>query len=152
MAHQNLGRTPAGKALFDVVVQTTHTFFRMRAVGAEFGAVTSWGGSTLGVLQTLKTMGPHTVPQIARMRPVARQHIQKLANEMAADGLIEFIDNPAHKRSQLLKLTAKGEARFEKLSRRFVDLVERCARDMDEAELRTTAEVLKVFRARLEET
>ena len=49
MAHRNLGRTPAGQALYDLVVQTTHTFFRLRAAGAKVGAVTLWGGSTLGV-------------------------------------------------------------------------------------------------------
>ena len=96
-------------------------------------------------------MGPHTVPQIARMRPVARQHIQKLANEMAADGLIELIDNPAHKRSKLLRLTPKGEARYEELSAMFVDLIEQCARGMNEADLRTAATVLRAFRAKLEE-
>lgn len=143
-------RTPEGQAVLDVVVETTHTFFRLRAAGARFGAITPTGGSTLGLLRTLRFKGPLTVPDIARLRPVARQHIQKLANQMAADGLISFIDNPAHKRSKLLRLTAKGEKTHDELLGHMVDLAESLAVDMDPEALRITAETLADLRSRLE--
>ena len=44
--------------------------------------------------------GPLTVPQIAQMRPTSRQRMQRLADELAAEGLVEFIDNPGHRRSK----------------------------------------------------
>ena len=53
--------------------------------------------------------GPQSVSQIARSRPVARQGVQRMANELARDGLIEFIENPTHRRAKLMKLTRKGE-------------------------------------------
>ena len=34
-------------------------------------------------------------------------YIQKLANEMVAEGLIRFVANPAHRRSQLIETTPK---------------------------------------------
>ena len=98
-----------------------------------------------------KERGPLTVPQIARMRPVARQHIQKLANEMAADGLVVFVDNPAHKRSRLVRLTPEGEAAHDALFGRMVALCERLARGMDAAALRTTAETLGALRSKLQD-
>jgi DNA-binding MarR family transcriptional regulator len=150
MAKPKSGRTPEGQALLDVVVETTHTFFRLRATGAKFGATTPTGGSTLGLLRSLKSRGPLTVPEIARMRPVARQHIQKLANQMAADGLVEFIDNPAHKRSKLLRLTSKGERAHDELLGHMVDLAESLAGDMDPEALRITAKTLADLRSRLE--
>ncbi len=150
MARRKSGRTPERQALLDVVVETTHTFFRLRAAGAKFGATTPTGGSTLGLLRSLKSRGPLTVPTIARMRPVARQHIQKLANQMAADGLVEFIDNPAHKRSKLLRLTPKGEKTHDELLGHMVDLAEFLAGDMDPEALRITAETLADLRSRLE--
>ncbi len=150
MTQKEVTRTPAGEALSEVIVETTHTFFRLRAAGARFGAVTTWGGSTLGLLRTLSARGPCTVPQIARMRPVARQHIQKLANELVKEGLVEFIDNPAHRRSRLLRLTEKGEQRFEELQGQFIGLTEELARGMDEELLRTTAEGLRCLREKLE--
>ncbi|MDY6902506.1 MAG: hypothetical protein SWZ49_31225 [Cyanobacteriota bacterium] len=39
--------------------------------------------------------------------PVTRQGIQKLANEMIKEGLIESVDNSAYKKSKLLVITAR---------------------------------------------
>ncbi len=142
-------RTPEGEALMEVVVEVAATFFRLRAAGSRVGAVTSWGAGLWGFLRTLRLEGPRTVPQIARARPVARQHIQKLANEAAEAGLVAFIDNPAHKRSRLLKLTPKGETAFDELSGRLAAMATRLAADMDEGELRTAAKVLRVIREAL---
>lgn len=60
--------------------------------------------------------GAQTVLQIARYRYVPQQSVQKLANKMLKDGAIELVNNPAHKRSKLLRLTPKGEAVFAQLS------------------------------------
>ena len=144
------GRTPAGEALVDVVVELARAFFKMRAAGQRIGAVTASRGGLWGLLRSLKAEGPQTVPQIARARPVARQHIQKLANEMAADGLVAFIDNPAHKRSKLLRLTPRGEARYGELSERLRDLCERMALDIGEEDLRITASVLRRLSEKME--
>ena len=135
-----------------LVVETTHLFFRLRAVGAKFGAVTPWGGSTFGLLGTLHRHGPCTVPQVARMRPVARQHIQKLANEMVREGLIAFTDNPAHKRSKLMRLTRKGEKAYAELSGHMEDMAEQLAVDLNPDELNRTAKVLHEIREKLGES
>ena len=47
------------------------------------------------------------MPQIAQMRPTSRQPMQRLADELAAEGLVEFIDNPRHWRSKLMRLTRR---------------------------------------------
>ena len=70
--------------------------------------------------------------------------------ELAADGLVEFIDNPAHKRSKLLRLTPKGEKTHDELLGHMVDLAEFLAGDMDPEALRITAETLADLRSRLE--
>ena len=147
-----LGRSERGRALMALVIENTHLFFHLRTVGARFGAVTPWGGSTFGLLGTLHRHGPCTVPQAARMRPVARQHIQKLANEMARDGLIEFTDNPAHKRSKLMRLTREGEETYAELVGHMEDMAEQFAVDLDPDELRRAAKVLGEVRAKLEES
>lgn len=98
---------------------------------------------------TLKNEGPRTVPEIARLRPVARQHIQRLANEMAEAGLVEFIDNPAHRRSKLLRLTVKGEAVFQELDDLLAAMSEGLAEDMDEVEIRSAAAVLREVKEKM---
>jgi DNA-binding MarR family transcriptional regulator len=70
-----------------------------------------------GVMQSLTQAGPRSVPTLARERPVARQHIQTLMNELLELGLVEALPNPAHKRSPLFDLTPAGRKRFEALRR-----------------------------------
>jgi len=91
----------------------------------------------------LKVNGAQTVPQIARYRYVPRQSVQKLANEMLADGVIELVNNPAHKRSKLLRLTSKGEAVFQELSDRIAVLTETLAEQEDPAQLQNAVVVIK---------
>ena len=46
--------------------------------------------------------------------------MQRLADELAADGLVKFIDNPKHRRSKLVQLTPKGDARYRQLDARLL--------------------------------
>ena len=90
-----------------------HLFHQLRAVSER--AAPAHDGLTpshRGVMESLSAMGPRTVPELARARPVARQHIQVLVDELAELGLVEARPNPAHKRSPLLALTPAGERRF----------------------------------------
>ena len=49
-----------------------------------------------------------TVPRIARLRGTSRQNVQSLANRLAAAGLVEYVANPDHRRSERLRLTESG--------------------------------------------
>ena len=69
--------------------------------------------------------------------------------EAAEAGLIEFLDNPAHKRSRLLRLTPAGETAFAEMDARVKAIAAQLAQGLDEQELRTTAKVLKQLREKL---
>jgi DNA-binding MarR family transcriptional regulator len=145
-------QTESRAELFEqLLLQTAATFFRMRALGRTFGAVTSWGGGSWGLMRTLHQQGPHSIAEIARQRPVSRQRIQKLASELAEEGLIEFIDNPAHQRSKLMKLTERGEQRFLELSGHLSELAEQITVDASPEELATAVAVLRRLTARIDE-
>jgi DNA-binding MarR family transcriptional regulator len=89
-------------------------FHQLRAV-AETATPASDGftASHRAVLESLASQGPQTVPALARARPVARQHIQVLVNDLAELGLVDTRPNPAHRRSPLVALTAAGARRFD---------------------------------------
>jgi DNA-binding MarR family transcriptional regulator len=55
---------------------------------------------------------PLPVAQIARNMGLTRQAVQRLANEMEADGLLRFAPNPHHQRAKLVVLTAAGKNAF----------------------------------------
>ncbi|UNO38668.1 MarR family transcriptional regulator [Streptomyces sp. MST-110588] len=62
------------------------------------------------VLSLLRQHGPMTAPQMARAQALSRQFVQRMVNDAAARGLVEFAPNPAHKRSSLIRLTEQGQA------------------------------------------
>ena len=97
-----------GEAIAELMLEVAQFFFRIRAVGQKTGLITSWGGGAFGFMRSLALLGPLTVPQIAQMRPTSRQRMQRLADELAAEELVEFIDNPKHRRSKLVQLTPKA--------------------------------------------
>jgi DNA-binding MarR family transcriptional regulator len=154
MAKRRITRTSVGAALEELMVEVTYSFFPLRARGMQIGTNAAWGGSYWGMLRSLTLEGPQTVSQIARSRPVPRQSIQKLANEMIKAGLIELVDNPAHKRSKLLYLTPKGEVTYQELAERIAQDVECFAQQLDLvelADLQTAIRVLRRLRAMLKE-
>jgi DNA-binding MarR family transcriptional regulator len=132
-----------GEAIADLILEVAQFFFRIRAVGQRTGLITSWGGGAFGFLRSLALMGPLTVPQIAQMRPTSRQRMQRLADDLAAEGLVEFIDNPGHRRSKLVRLTRKGEARYRESSARFLAIASSMGADLGEAEIRRSTAILR---------
>ncbi len=56
-----------------------------------------------------------TVPQIARAMGLTRQAVQRLVDAMHGDGLLQWHDNPEHKRARLLSLTPAAEQAYAQL-------------------------------------
>jgi DNA-binding MarR family transcriptional regulator len=151
MVKRTINRTNAGQAIEDLIVEIVATFFLLRAEGMRIGVVSSSGEGYWSVLRILKMKGAQTVPQIARYRYVPRQSVQKLANEMLKDGVIEFVNNPAHKRSKLLRLTPKGEAVFAEMSDRIAVLSETLAEQKNADQLQNAVTVVRHLHQQLRE-
>ena len=132
------GVSSKAEAIAELMLEVAQCFFRIRALGQRTGLITSWGGGAFGLMRSLALRGPLTVPQIAQMRPTSRQRMQRLADELEAEGLVEFIDNPRHRRSKLVRLTSKGEARYRELSVRFLAIASTMGADFSEADVRKT--------------
>jgi DNA-binding MarR family transcriptional regulator len=75
-----------------------------------------------GLLRHLDRGGGKTVPQMARGRQVSRQYVQTQVNRFAEKGLVEFVANPAHRRSPLVRLTGKGKDFVDAVNRRETEL------------------------------
>src|SRR5215207_6821637 len=123
------------EAVAELMLEVAQCFFRIRAVGQKTGLITSWGGGAFGFIRSLALLGPLTVPQIAQMRPTSRQRMQRLADELGAEGLVEFIDNPKHRRSKLVRLTRKGDARYRELNAELLVIASTMSLDLSEAEI-----------------
>ena len=135
--------TSKHEAIADLMLEAAQFFFRIRAVGQRTGLITSWGGGAFGFMRSLALLGPLTVPQIAQMRPTSRQRMQRLADELAAEGLVEFIDNPKHRRSKLVRLTPKGTTRYRAMNVSLMAIASTLGTDLSEGDLRTSKEVVR---------
>ena len=139
------GPPPDGKseATADLMLEVAQCFFKIRALGQKTGFITGWGGGAFGFMRSLALLGPLTVPQIAQMRPTSRQRMQRLADELAAEGLVKFIDNPKHRRSKLVQLTHKGDARYRELNARLLVIASTVGGALSDAEIRKTTEIVR---------
>src|SRR3954449_13438197 len=101
------------------------------------------------VLELVLDRGPMTVPQIARDFGVTRQSVQVLVDSGASRGLVEFEDNPQHRRSRFVKATEQGRRTFTEVHRRELQNLDRVTADLDADELARCARVLEVLTDRI---
>lgn len=66
----------------------------------------------------LHRYGPQTVPALAATRFISRQITQTQINELLKAGYVQTRENPEHKRSKLIELTAAGTEFLQELSQR----------------------------------
>lgn len=100
-------RTPKADAYTDLILAVFRFWSSLNRHGR---AITEPFGQTPARWQVLGGIWgePRTVPQIARQMGIARQSVQLVANSLVEEGLVRFIENPDHRRSQLLELTGRG--------------------------------------------
>jgi DNA-binding MarR family transcriptional regulator len=135
--------TGKGETIADLMLEVAQCFFRVRALGQKRGFITNWGAGAFGFLRSLALIGRLTVPQMAQMRPTSRQRMQRLADELAAEGLVEFVDNPRHRRSKLMRLTRKGNTRYRELNARLIEIASTMGADLSEADIRKATAVVR---------
>ena len=112
-----MARSRAGDALTALILEV----FRVNGDLLEAGdSLVGDLGQTASRWQVLGAIriAEDTVSGIARTMGLARQSVQRSADILAAQGVVEFVDNPAHRRAKLVRLTPKGHALLETIAPR----------------------------------
>lgn len=125
-------------------------FNRLKGLGDDLHGDLEVTAAMRALMETLAADGAMTVPQIARLKGVTRQHIQLLADALIAAGFAAVKENPAHRRSALIALTDKGRRTFAKMRARELPIVAALADEFDAQELDRATTVLTRLAARLE--
>ena len=86
-----------------------------------------------------------SVPQIAGLYDVSRQFIQSTVNTLQERGIVEFLDNPRHKRSPLISLTDEGSRLYENIRTRDEAAFTEIFSGISEADNETTHRTLKIL-------
>jgi DNA-binding MarR family transcriptional regulator len=118
------------------------------ALVAETG-LTSARWQVVGAIALQQGRAP--VAHIANAMGLSRQAVQRIADELEKANIVEFRDNPHHKRAKLVTLTTKGHALNEAAMRLQKPWVAALGAGTDLAALQATLTILTQLRARLEQ-
>jgi DNA-binding MarR family transcriptional regulator len=94
--------------------------------------------------------GAIPVAQVARLMGLTRQSVQETAYGLEAEGFIEFIDNPHHRRARLMRLTDQGRDALGRVQRNQVSWANRVGDAQVLDELRAAVRALRRIRETLD--
>jgi DNA-binding MarR family transcriptional regulator len=110
-------------------------------------------GQTQARWQVLSVVseGAWTVPAVARRLGITRQAVQRVADELAGEGLVAFAGNPSHRRSPLVELTAQGRRTLAAISELAVVWEDEVLEGFDPVEVQRARRLLRRLVARIDE-
>jgi DNA-binding MarR family transcriptional regulator len=141
--------TPKGRIFSDILGEV----FRLRARLLESAEdIAALAGLTSARWQILGAVEHSAAPvaQVARNLGLTRQTVQETCDAMERDGLIEFNDNPDHKRARLIVPTPRARKALDYLRPRQTQFAGLMGGRHSLDELQTTLVVLKKTRTTLE--
>ena len=134
------------QALYEVLHDSRSLVHRLKWAAAQLHQQGELSAGKRGVLMSLESLGPQTVPELARARPVSRQHIQMLVNPLVEEGLVELVQNPNHRRSKRVQLTPRGRRRIQAMRQREHAVFQNLDLPVTETALVETAATLAALR------
>jgi DNA-binding MarR family transcriptional regulator len=114
----------------------------LRARGQRLAAPAGQSQARWQVLSVLSE-GDWTVARAARRLGVTRQAVQRLVNELQADGLLRYEPNPRHARSPLVRLSEPGRRVLGEITQAAGGWHRLVAQDLSLTDLLTTRTVLR---------
>lgn len=151
MVEESTSRTSEDAKATDVILSIFRANGLLLAAGDRLAAdhgLTSARWQVLGAIALAQR--PLTVPQIARRMGLTRQSVHTTVSRLLADGLVEFVANADHRRSQLVRMTELGEAGYRAMDDKQATWVNELAEGLNRSELETAAHVLGELCQRLE--
>ena len=94
--------------------------------------------------------GDASVAEIARRLRVKRQGVQRLADALAADGLVAYADNPRHQRAKLVRPTDAGRTVLDEVAAAQRAWTQQLGRRIGRSKLQQADEILAVILAAVE--
>ncbi|MBB4638598.1 MarR family winged helix-turn-helix transcriptional regulator [Longimicrobium terrae] len=94
--------------------------------------------------------GPIPVADVARAMGLTRQSVRETAALLEAEGFVEFVENPRHRRARLMRITHLGLAAMERLAAGQAAWANRLAEALPLEALRATVRTMGRIRESLE--
>lgn len=130
---------------YEVTWLIRRLFRGMAATANQYLAEAGLTAAHRAVMEFLYPDTELSVPDIARRYDVSRQHVQVTVNALLAKGLLRSVENPQHRRSRLIRLSAAGRNRFDEIRRDEASVIARVFDEVPDDALETTHETLSML-------
>ena len=143
-------RSDNGAAFTELTLEVFRLNGRLLQVGDELVkpvGLTSSRWQILGVVEH----APASVAHVAREMELTRQSVQRTADLLAADGMVEYTDNPHHRRAKLMRITPRGREALDYVEERQLTWTDQVGGEHSLEDLRTAVTVLRRIRESLEQ-
>ena len=145
-------RSLESDALTDMIL----TMFRVNNLTMTWGdrlvaplGLTSARWQILGAIAVADRSQP--VAWLARDLGANRQNIQRIVNDLAKEGLVEFQPNPHHRRAHLVVLTEKGQRTYDAAVNAYYPRANALAEGLSVEDIKTAHRFMLALRHKLEE-
>jgi DNA-binding MarR family transcriptional regulator len=143
--------TRRGALFTELVLEIFRINGRLLSAGDDMTRDLGLSSARWQVLGAIELAGePLTVAGIARQMGLTRQAVQRVANELAADGFVAFRPNPSHKRAKLVALTERGQRDYAQVAERQACWANDLAAELGKGKLKRSAAMLRAMRKMLE--
>jgi DNA-binding MarR family transcriptional regulator len=145
-------RTPPGEALTELILEVFRLNGRLLVAGDRLVSrlgLTSARWQVLGAIALAERAEP--VAWLARNMGLNRQGVQRIVNELAAEGYVALEPNPHHRRASLVVLTEQGRKAYVAADRLQTPWVNALARGLRVEDIAAAKRTVAVLRGRLEE-
>jgi DNA-binding MarR family transcriptional regulator len=142
---------PTGMAATALILEVFRFNGRLLAAGDKLVAnlgLTSARWQVLGAIALSSTAEP--VARLARNMGLHRQGVQRIVNELAKEGLVEFRANPHHRRANLVVLTTRGREIYDQTNRLQAPWVNTLSEGIEADEIASATRTIHSLRKRLE--
>jgi DNA-binding MarR family transcriptional regulator len=144
-------KTPASNAFTDLIRAILRTNATVQKSGTRLMRGTGITNARWQMLSELLALKQRvTVSELARHLGVSRQAIQRLADDMVSDGLVEFVKNPGDARAMHLLLTEAGRARYDEAQECEWQWTNAIAADFDAEQIVCTVALLEAIMQKMQ--
>ncbi len=145
-------RSASGDAVTRLILETFPFHGLLEAAGDELTAPWALSSARWKVLGAIHNSSrPIHVAQIARNMGLTRQAVQRIVNDLVAQGLLALRDNPDHQRARLVTLTQRGAQIYSEIMDEQVQWSNELAEGINPQDLESAVQVLATLRQRLDQ-
>jgi len=144
-----MSHTKAGNSFTELILETFRFNGRLLTAGDRLTRPFKLSSARWQVLGAIVEK-PLPVAQIARNMGLARQSVQRLADNLEKAGVVEYAPNPDHGRAKLVRLNEKGHRVMKALTQSQIRWANEIASGATSGEIESALSLMRKLRLRLD--